>query len=93
MVYIGDDAGMARFFGECDGGFDFWKHRAWFEITVFNKATDFFGGGVMNRGLSWQFEINKNVWHSGDRYKNGRFSEIGEFSGSVIFVDDGVDAF
>lgn len=92
MLDVGDDAGAALL-GEFGGSFDFGKHGASFEITVFFELGDFGGGNCGEGLLIWQAVVEINVWHGSDRNKNIGFDFFGKFFSGVVFVDNGVYAF
>lgn len=90
---IGDDAGFAGFAGEFDGGFDFGKHRAGFEIAEFDEVAQLFGCGFMDGILAGQAVVDINIRNGSDGDEDICFGEFGELFGGIIFVDDGIDAF
>lgn len=92
MINIGDNAETTRFISEFDGGFDFGEHRTGFEIAFIDEFGEFFGGDFVNSGGVRLAEVNIGIRNSGNRHKNISFDFLGEAFGSVIFVDDSVDA-
>ena len=62
MVDVGDDTGTA-FLGKSGSGFDFRQHGARFEIAIFGKVGDFFGGYVFELGLVRCAEVGINIWY------------------------------
>ena len=92
MGNVGDDTSAATF-GELNSGFDFGKHGAGFEITVFFEMVGFGDGEVSKFLLVRQSVIDIDIRDSSNGNENVGFGEFGEFLGGVIFVNDSVDAF
>ena len=66
MVYIGDNADITWFVCEFNGSFNFWKHRAGFEIACIGVFFEFFGGDFVDSLGVWLAKINISVWNSSD---------------------------
>lgn len=92
MIDIGDDAESTGFISKFNGGFDFGKHGTGFEVAFIDEFGEFFGGDFVNSSGVRLTEVNISIRNGGNGNENISFDFFGEALGSVIFVDNGVDA-
>ena len=92
MFYVGNDAG-STVLGEFCGSFDFWKHRAGLKIAVFFESVSFGYGDFAELFLSGKTIINIYIRNGSDGNEDIGFDEFSELFGSIIFVNNGINAF